>query len=61
MLGSSGNGGQVMRRPGPRQGAAVHVHKVFDVEQFDHKLIPPFLQKRLTCEQGRIPSDTLVY
>ena len=52
MLGSSVNTGQVMRRSGPRQGTSVHVHIVVDVEQFCHKLIPPFLQRRLTCGAG---------
>ena len=55
MWGSSGNPGQDMRRPGPRQGTSVHVHTVKDVEQFCHRLIPPFLQRRLTCGAGSHP------
>ena len=30
----------------------VCVHTVMDVEQFDHKLVPPFLQRRLTRGAG---------
>ena len=52
---SSGNEGQVMRRPGPRQGTSVHVHTDMDVDQFCHKLIPPFSQRRLTCGAGSHP------
>ena len=51
ILGSSGNTGQVMRQS---EGTAVNVHTVMDVEQFDHKLIPP-LQWRLTCGAGSHP------
>ena len=36
ILGSSGNTGLVLRRPGPRRGTAVYVHTVVDVEQFNH-------------------------
>ena len=54
-VGSSGNLGQDMRRPGPRQGTSVHVHTAMDVEQFCHKLIPPFLQRRLNCGVGSHP------
>ena len=36
-------------------GMSVHVHTAMDVEQFCHKLIPPFLQRRLTCGAGSHP------
>ena len=44
----------------PRQGAAVHVHTVVDVEQFNHRLIPPFYRGGQPVVQGRIPCDTSV-
>ena len=44
MLGSSGNTGQVMRRPGPRLGTAVYVQTVVGVDPFNRRLIPPFSQ-----------------
>ena len=50
-----------MRRPGPRQGTSVHVQKVVDVEQFCHKLIPPFLQRRLTCGDAFFESMHLIH
>ena len=39
----------------PRQGTSVHVHTIMDVDQFCHRLIPPFLQRRLTCGAGSHP------
>ena len=54
-VGSSGNLGQDMRRPGPRQGTSVHVHTDMDVDQFCHKLIPLFLQRRFPCGAGSHP------
>ena len=47
-----------MGRPGPRQGTAVCVHTAMDMEQFDHKPIPPFFTEALNL--CRIPSDSLV-
>ena len=47
--------GQDMRRPGPRQGTSVHVHTIMDMDQFCHRLIPPSLQRRLTCGAGSHP------
>ena len=44
-VGSSGNTDGL----GDGQGTAVYVHTVTDVEQSNHKPIPPFLQRRLTC------------
>ena len=40
MLGSSRNTGQVMRRPRPRPAVCAHTHT--GMEQFCHRLIPPF-------------------
>ena len=57
MLGSSGNLGQDMSRPGPRQGTSVHVRTDMDVDQYCHRLIPPLVN---LWSRGRIPSDTLV-
>ena len=45
----------IVRRAGPRQGTSVHVHTIMDVDQFCHRLIPPFLQRRLTCGAGSHP------
>ena len=52
ILGLSGEAGQVMRQPGPRQGTIVCVHVRMDEEQFNHKRVPPFLQRRLTFGAG---------
>ena len=68
MWGSSGNVGQDMRRPGPRQGTSVHVHTVMDVDQFCHRLIPPFFTEAVNlwsrvaslltpwCAKGEVPT-----
>ena len=54
MLGSSGNAGLVMRRLLPHQGTIVCAHTHMDM-QFNHKPVPPFSQRRLTCEAGSHP------
>ena len=68
MWGSSGNVGQVMRRPGPRQGTSVHVHTVMGMDQFCHSLIPPFFTEAVKlwsrvaslltpwCAKGEVPT-----
>ena len=56
MWGSSGNLDQDMRRPGPRHGMSVHVHTVMDVDQFCHRLIPPFLQRQAVNLWSRVAS-----
>ena len=43
MLVSFGTAGQVLRQSGPRQGTNVCAHTHMGMEQFDHRLIPPFL------------------
>ena len=68
MWGSPGNLGQDMRRPGPHQGTSVHVHTDMDVDQFCHKLIPPFFTEAVNlwsrvaslltpwCAKGEVPT-----
>ena len=55
MCGSSENLDPDVRRLGPRQGTSVHFHTVVDVDQFCHKLIPPFLQRWSMCGAGSHP------
>ena len=68
MLESSGKTGQVMRRPGPRQGTAVCAHTVRDVEQFNHKVIHSVFTEAMNlwirvaslltpwCAEGEVPT-----
>ena len=68
MWGSSGNEGQDMRRPGPHQGMSVHVHTLMDMDQFCHRLIPPFFTEAVNlwsrvaslltpwCAKGEVPT-----
>ena len=53
MLRSSGNASQDVTQPGRCQGKIVCVHTV--VEQFNHRLIPTFSQRRLACGAGSHP------
>ena len=57
MWGSSGNKGQVMRWPGPHQGAIVCAHtQMGHGGSFCHKLIPTaFTEPVNLWSRGRIP------